>query len=508
MKRWRLLILALVLAVSFSAAPAEKSQAQGGEIDWSDPWSAIYNNLGILQQVFGHFGLPINAGDSGYFFQGDQDVSACECYPSGDPQDAIWGDYHVQYMDFSHLDMLAIQTLLKDNYIIRESRQYQYEGMDIGFVIAAEECFTGSKHQLGYIQLIPGKEDESYGFSIMETCTDTKGDNMPGIEEVLMYFLATIKEYGFRSPAEMGQTALEPSPTPMVYLAPENPEAAGEITEAELEEAAALLAYDPSLMDDTQLPAMTGAAVAGAALGAALIQLLALMSARPQAPVYYSPATGKPAPLKQVQQEQAMMDSGHVYRDGQWHAPKGEYSAGPSILSEDYAREKAARDLARETQWAKERELRRKQNEAFDRVMELERQQLQAKHDLVRANAKYQLAKNVEWVADISMSVAARLAGPAGPAVEALYGRIKQLAGAASTTYHSGWQDAVDDLVVDTLVSPLPKFGKDGAGLLRIVAEEVVNKLAEDKAKDVIGPHVVSLHIQAEEAITGTPGIF
>jgi len=507
MKRWRLLILPLVLAVSFSATPAGEARAQGGEIDWSDPWSAIYNNLGILQQVFGHFGLPINNGNSGYTWDNTSDSSACECYPSGDPNDAIWGNQHSQYMYFNHLDMTNLQESLSQDVVILESRQYQYEGMDIGFAIWTDACFTSSKYKLGYIQLIPGKEEESYGFSIGESCTDTKGDNMPGIEEVLMYFLATIKEYGFRSPADLGQAPLEPSPTPMVYLAPE---AGGEITADEMGEAAALLAYDPAVMDESQLPAMAGAAVLGAALGAALIQLMGLMSAgRPAAaPVYYSPATGQPAPLEQVQQEQSLMDSGHVYRDGQWHAPKGEYSAGPSILSEDYAREKAAREIAREAQWAKERELRRKQNEAFDRVMELERRQFQAKQELARANLKYQLAKKLEWLADVSMSVTARVAGPAGPAVEALYSRIKQLAGAASTTYYSGWQDAVDNLVVDTLVSPLPKLGKDGAGLLRIVAEEVFNKVVEDKAKDIVGPHVVSLHIQAEEAITGTPAIF
>jgi hypothetical protein len=505
MKHRRLLILPLILAVSFFAGPAEKSQAQGGEIDWSDPWSAIYNNLGILQRVFGHFGLPINNGNSGYTWDNTSERSACECYPSGDPNDAIWGNQHSQYMYFSHLDMTNLQESLSQDVVILESRQYQYEGMDIGFAIWTDACFTSSKYKLGYIQLIPGKEEESYGFTIGESCTDTKGDNMPGIEEVLMYFLATIKEYGFLSPADLGQAPLEPSPTPMVYLAPE---AGGEITADEIGEAAALLAYDPAVMDESQLPAMAGAAALGAALGAALIQLMGLMSAgRPAAaPVYYSPATGKPAPLEQVQQEQALMDSGHVYRDGQWHAPKGEYSAGPSILSEDYAREKAAREIAREAEWAKERELRRKQNEAFDRVMELERRQFQAKQDLARANRNYYLVKGVEWGADIAFSVVARAAGPNGIPAKQLYEKLKQLAGGLSSVYFEGGNKAVENLLVDKLTPPLPGLNTEGAGLLRTIGEEAVNKLAEEGAKYGVGKLVEGLPAKGVEYITGTPG--
>src|SRR4030042_6100113 len=134
MKRWRLLILPLMLAVSFSAAPAGEARAQGGETDWSDPYSAFYYNPGIFQKVFGHFGLAINNGASGYHWEDPSDEYACEYYPTGDPQDVIWGERHAQDMTFL-LQMSFTRywdSVSKDNMIL-ESRQYQYEGMDIKF---------------------------------------------------------------------------------------------------------------------------------------------------------------------------------------------------------------------------------------------------------------------------------------------------------------------------------------------------------------------------------------
>ena len=115
MKQGRILAFSLALALAASSGPTESPRAQEG-IDWSDPWSAFYNHPEILQAVFGHFGLSINtANNSGYEWEDGSEELACECCPTGDPNDAIWGIGHSQYMSFGHMDISYMDNLLGED---------------------------------------------------------------------------------------------------------------------------------------------------------------------------------------------------------------------------------------------------------------------------------------------------------------------------------------------------------------------------------------------------------
>jgi len=176
----------------------------------------------------------------------------------------------------------------------------------------------------------------------------------------------------------------------------------------------------------------------------------------PKEPVYYSLATGKPAPLQQVQQEQQLVNSGYAYRDGQWYAPSGEYRAGPSILSTEYQQEKKQRQAERKQQWAQQDAQAKKDNIKLD--MELNESHAR-QHMLTVKQKGYHImgAKAVEWVADASIAAASRFV-PGGMVINKWYERIKIGFRAAMTGYEEGSPAAaLESLAKDVAFNKLSK---------------------------------------------------
>jgi hypothetical protein len=205
-----------------------------------------------------------------------------------------------------------------------------------------------------------------------------------------------------------------PEPTALPEPAPET---------AENAETVASLESDATQMAPFQIPAMAGAAVAGAVIGLGVAQVGSSLllgggsvagrkaAQAAQAAMAYSPATGKLVPEAQAQHEHQLMNQGYIYRSGEgWVAPHdGEYvSREPSIATKDAeaARVKVRADME---QWKAESKKRMQEEELSDFRWNMAYEQRKAEALMRRQLAGYRVAEIVtETVVDVAAAVLVR----------------------------------------------------------------------------------------------------
>lgn len=375
MKRRLFAILILVLVLVGSLTWAGSTRAQSDGIDWSGDLFQIlaYDHPEIILGVFYQFGITPNDSNMPYrsynevFAEFDLDTGFGEgefCYfdnyqGSGRTQ-SFPHEQRMQFLLWGPPDA-RMGVMTESNYKILGIQRMQLEGLNVVYVNYSNSNLPNeSKAQEAHIEFIPGS-GEYFTWFIEENCVGTFGDNMPAVADVLSATLQIMKFYGFLTPLELGVEIEEPEP--YIYVAPILPSGPG----------ADLAGYaEATQMDPTLPPAMTVGAALGAILGLLLTQAVPALARRPKLPaapaepVYYSYATGKPASLEQYQQERALMDAGHVYRDGEWHAPKGEYRSETPAYATSQAEQ--ARDQVRADfqQWKAESQARIQAEKASD----------------------------------------------------------------------------------------------------------------------------------------------
>jgi hypothetical protein len=202
-----------------------------------------------------------------------------------------------------------------------------------------------------------------------------------------------------------------PEPTVLPEPAPET---------AENTETVASLESDATQMAPFQIPAMAGAAVAGAVIGLGVAQVGSSLllgggfgagGKVAQAAMAYSPATGKLVPEAQAQHEHQLMNQGYIYRSGEgWVAPhNGEYvSREPSIATKDAeaARAKVRADME---QWKAESKKRMQEEELSDFRWNAEFDRRRAEALMQRQLAGYKIGAIVtETVVDVAAAVLVR----------------------------------------------------------------------------------------------------
>jgi hypothetical protein len=458
------LISILLLGFLFTGLTATYTHAQT-DVSWNNPADVFITYPEIVLEVFNGFNIPNNAGGNLPKFE-NLDGQNCATSEGSD-----FYFQHAEAIDFinGYNEELEIAKNPVEGLIILDQRQVVYRNLNIKILIVNLSPYTDVT-QFGTMELVPGS-GEYFGFRILDTCVSSFGNHMPNVEVVLKIFVDTIYNYGYASQENPSNNNFTSEEEP-IYVSPTDDSSSGNTGDLLNEE------YDLITKEENQgrIPPkgfsglMTGVAVAGALAGTTLINLIGLIgigknitvkASPPKMPVYYSLATGKPAPLAQVQQEQQLMNAGLYYRDGQWHAPSGEYHAGPSILSIEYQQEKAVRQEGREQQWAQEDAARKKENIKFD----MEISEGQARQHMITVKQKgYQIlgAKAVEWVADASIAASARFV-PGGMVFQKWYERIKIAAkgvatGIAEESPAAALESIAKDVTFNKIANKIPSF--------------------------------------------------
>ncbi|TAK12205.1 MAG: hypothetical protein EPO32_09650 [Anaerolineae bacterium] len=434
-------VLSVALILLVVGARAGISHAQSGDADWSDPWSVFFgSHPQIIQSVFGNFGIAPNSGTTGYSWTGS-DPLACETYPTGDPNDVIWYESHTQYMFFLAGANSIEYAVTYDMVTLLAAETYQVAGLEVHSFLYTYEDYPQTKIQVAYVQLIPGFEDEVYGWSITETCTETKGDNMPDVDDVMAFFIQTIRNYGYGAPADI-VTPSGPTPTPFVYVAPE-------IEEFPAEEFGEALPEDEPVIEPLsteEQAALVGAAVLGAVVGTAVVQGGANMMRKTLQPALVpSPVDGKLVTPKQAAFEQGKLDQGWRYNPvsgGFDYVPEAEkkFELKSNIVAGQVAQVHAQADQRKAAIQQKVQASRQKYTDSVRAEMDRHQQSYQQHMQTAERNDRYSsVAGLVETAADIGVDALAECTGPVGKSVKYTYGRVKDAIQYANDVYDHGF---------------------------------------------------------------------
>ncbi len=442
-------VMFIALSITFVLSSVVHAQA---EVSWDNPSEVFEAFPEIVAEVFTDFNIPNNSSGGLPMYE---NADGRNCAPAGMAEYYFQNGEGVWFINGydEELEIAQSSSVLGDwDGVILDQRQIVYRNLSLNIFVVNIPPYTPIE-QFGTVELVPGS-GEYFGFRVTESCISAFGAQMPDVESLVKDLVDKVYLYGYGATETQSGDGSQPEEEP-VYEYPLEEETEGEDPGAFTAEE-----YDEltNQEDQQRIPpegfaaTMTGAAVAGAVAGTAVVTLAssALITlgglgkpgagkvVPPKEPVYYSLATGKPAPLEQVQQEQQMVNSGYAYRDGQWYAPSGEYRAGPSILSTEYQQEKKQRQADRQQQWAQQDAQAKKDNIKFD--MEIN-EGLSRQHMVDVKQKGYQIMglKAVEWAADASIAAASRFVpGGGGYVFKKWYERIKMTARAISTGVAEG----------------------------------------------------------------------
>jgi hypothetical protein len=320
---------------------------------------------------------------------------------------------------------------------------FEYEGMR-AYVARVESTGFDRVRKYGSIELDP-QNQHAVSVFIAEHCL-RKGEHTPDPRDVLFTLVSVLKSHGWVPPSELPEIIITPIPTtapsptptvtPFVVAQIDSVDGVDSFnTEEPSVEGAA--ADETDTITTAQTTQIIGAAAVGAFVGTAAGNAAAgaVTSRRKTAAgMVASPVDGKPVTASQAAWEKAQLDSGMVYdaaSDSFKWSDTPEMYLGPSYLAQEV---EAARADLKANPSEEVRKLNQMIKEAHQELVdayyeEMDIHQREHRIQVERAEKmdKYsKIAQKVEYVADKSMDVCSKLAGPAGKPIKKGYDLVKK----------------------------------------------------------------------------------